>query len=357
MSEKYDCIDPCYIQRMRDSKDIKGLLKALSYEKDYKSWEVRAEAAEALKQLGDKSAVEPLIHALKDISAEVRRRAAEALGRLGDTRAVEPLVALLKEDEDWEVLMDEKGDIRPSVAEALDRLGWIPENDIDKVYYLLAKRRWDALAELGAVAVEPLIKNLYCGWDYWLQVDVATTLGKIGDARAVEPLAEIMNETNFETGLRCRAAEALGKIGDVRAVEPLRQALVDDKYFKFKVRACVALALERLGWKPVADVEKAYYLIAKGEWRKVIELGEVAVLPLIRALWNEDDESEEEQLRARGRAAQALAEIKDKRALEAIIKAVERGIHNDDYRALREGVKRVWGIDLNSYFEGLKRRG
>ena len=53
----------------------------------------RRAAAEALGQLGDKRAVEPLIAALQDDVENVRQAAAEALGQLGDERAVEPLIA------------------------------------------------------------------------------------------------------------------------------------------------------------------------------------------------------------------------------------------------------------------------
>jgi HEAT repeat protein len=51
---------------------------------------VRQAAAEALGQIGDTSAVEPLIAALRDASLGVRRAAADALGQIGDRRALEP---------------------------------------------------------------------------------------------------------------------------------------------------------------------------------------------------------------------------------------------------------------------------
>lgn len=46
----------------------------------------------------------------------------------------------------------------------------------------------------------------------------ATALGKIGDARAVEPL--IQNLKGRRRVALNETAEALGKIGDARAVEP-----------------------------------------------------------------------------------------------------------------------------------------
>ena len=56
---------------------------------------VRAGAAESLGKLGDKTAVQPLIAALKD-DKEVRSYAAESLGELGDKAAVQSLIPALK---------------------------------------------------------------------------------------------------------------------------------------------------------------------------------------------------------------------------------------------------------------------
>jgi hypothetical protein len=52
-------------------------------------------AAQALGQLGDARAVEPLLQALGDTDWNVRSAAAQALGQLGDARAVEPLAQVL----------------------------------------------------------------------------------------------------------------------------------------------------------------------------------------------------------------------------------------------------------------------
>ncbi len=78
-------------------------------------WYVRSNAAEALGEIGDARAVEPLIQALLgDESEGVRGEAAGALGHIGDARAVEPLIQALK-DEDWWV--------RKEAAWALGKIG------------------------------------------------------------------------------------------------------------------------------------------------------------------------------------------------------------------------------------------
>jgi HEAT repeat protein len=75
---------------------------------------VRAYAAEALGEIGDKQAVEPLQRRLQqDASSYVRGTAAEALGRLKDPRAVEPLI---------NALSDEAHYVRENAVNALDEI-------------------------------------------------------------------------------------------------------------------------------------------------------------------------------------------------------------------------------------------
>jgi len=72
---------------------VEPLLKALKDKNRY----IRGYAAWALGRIKDKRAVEPLIKALKDRSECVRRNAAYALGEIKDKRAVEPLIEALKD--------------------------------------------------------------------------------------------------------------------------------------------------------------------------------------------------------------------------------------------------------------------
>ncbi|MCD6215119.1 MAG: HEAT repeat domain-containing protein, partial [Candidatus Desulfofervidus sp.] len=159
------------VERLREKKDVKGLIKALRHE------DVRKEAAEALVNIGE-PAVEPLIQALKDEYSDVREEAARALGRIGDKRAVEPLINALK---------DEDSDVRMEAAEALDQMGWKPGYVTEKAYYLVAKKEWDEAVKLGEPAVEPLINALKDEASS-VRWGAAGALGEIGDERAVEPL-------------------------------------------------------------------------------------------------------------------------------------------------------------------------
>lgn len=83
---------PVNVKELETKGDVKGLVKALRYTKDHK---VRMATAEALGQIGDAWAVEPLILALKDKDKIVRKKVAEALERIG-TPAIELLIAALE---------------------------------------------------------------------------------------------------------------------------------------------------------------------------------------------------------------------------------------------------------------------
>jgi HEAT repeat protein len=74
---------------------------------------VREQAARSLGLLGDPAALEPLIAALGDRGAHVREEAAGALGQLGDPRAHEHLKGALR---------DKHVAVRRAAAAALNRL-------------------------------------------------------------------------------------------------------------------------------------------------------------------------------------------------------------------------------------------
>ena len=281
---------PPNIAKLEARKDIDALVKALGYQKD---WHIRSAAATALGQIGDIRAVEPLIAVLQQDEATIAREsAAAALGQIGDARAVEPLIAMFKVPamtntaaaalgqigdaravEPLTAALTEKLGFR-SIADALDGLGWTPDNGPTGAAYWVAKDEWDRCVEIGAPAVEVLIAVLKEGGPL-SGGPAAEALGKIGDARAVEPLIAALREprgrgagddfewlrTSGYGGLatamrdapvimRARAAEALGKIGDARAVEPLTAA---SRSGEDAVRQAAAEALSKISGPRAAD--------------------------------------------------------------------------------------------------------
>lgn len=183
-----------------DPRALEPLLGLLRSDNDLMRWG----AAEALGKLGDARAVEPLLRRLGDEHPGVRGAAAEALGNLGDARALAPLLGCLR---------DRSGHARQEAADALVELNWSPANDGQRAHYLLAKECWNALVSLGEPAVQPLIGSLNAN----------------------------------EKDVRQEAAEALGKLGDARAIEPLTRCLKDEAVW---VRHAARLALDELRKRP-----------------------------------------------------------------------------------------------------------
>ena len=266
-------LGPPNIEKLKARGDVGGLVKALGYnERPEIGWRVREDAAEALVEIGP-PAVEGLILGLGDIYAD--DRAAAALGKIGDPRAVAPLVTALQNEY-----------LRRDAGEALARLGAPaiepliaalrdPDADVRKV----ATR---ALVEIGGPSFDPLFVALRedrCA-------DAAVALGEIGDRRAVEPLIMALGAGN--EAMSAAAAMALGKLKDALAVEPLIRALSDRAG---DVRANAAKALGEIGDRR-------------------------AVEPLIAALHDQDRD-------VRFGAVWALGEIGDARAVEPLIGALE----------------------------------
>jgi len=109
----------------------------------------------------------------------------------------------------------------------------------------------------------------------------------------------------------------LGMIGDVRAVEPLIKALGDKSHTgdtTLMVRTFAAKALDKLGWVPETDGQRAAYLIAVEDWESLVKCGEPAVVPLIKALGDLKHRTKFDS------AVKALGKIGDKRAVEPLIK-------------------------------------
>lgn len=164
--------------RFKDRRALPILLVALDKMKDpfY-----RSKVVNAMSDLGDKEAAEPLCQILVDDKEipGIRMAAARALGKLGDARAVEPLLQILRDER---TSKEVKRDVTSALGAFKDRR-----------------------------AVEPLINILKDeDEDIWLRVAAASSLGDIGDERAIQSLKDAMEEP---TGYLRHAVEiALRKI-------------------------------------------------------------------------------------------------------------------------------------------------
>lgn len=99
--------------------------------------------------------------------------------------------------------------------------------------------------------IEGAIRLLRSG-DVQMRQFVAYLLGQVGDARAIEPLIEALEDEN--AGVQGAAANALGKLGDQRAVDSLRPLLAHENR---QLVVWVAYALTRLGYDHFHILEDA----------------------------------------------------------------------------------------------------
>lgn len=240
--------------------------------------DVRRSAAQALGFLEDPQAVPALIKALEDNDRYVRKSAAEALGRLGDARAVPALIEALK-DSNW--------DVQESVTEALEQLG--DARAVPVLIQALKGSAWDVRRYVAEIlkrlndprTVHPLVKALKNS-----KMNVAHALGQLGDARAVPPLIKMLQDSDQD--VQGSAVKALGMLGKA-AIQPLIEALQANDWYMQRS------AVEALG-----------------------QLGEAAVPALIEMLQGSDRNLQTI-------AAEALGQLGDMRAIPPLIEALKEG--------------------------------
>lgn len=268
--------------------------------KDLEETDLRVLAAEALGEIGDKTATEPLMHALKESRFNLRATAAKALGRIGDTRAVSSLAHALNDVEET---------VRSEAAKALGRM-------MDKN------------------AVGPLIKAMNDSDN--VSAAAAEALGMIGDKRAVPALIRALN--NRDEYVRSAAAESLGLLEDEGSTDALISALKDENEF---VRGTAAKALGQIGGgKVVAPLLSAfgdgheYPRASVAEAMGMLEDPRF-VLHLVPALKDVNDY-------VRYSAATALGRFGDVRAVEPLIEAAgDRGGNWDAHRAAARSLSKI----------------
>ncbi len=265
-------------------------------------------------------AVEPLIMVLNSLKRNKLYNAVEVLGKIGDVRAIEPLINVLKDD---------YIEVQKVVADALDRLNWSPDKSSAGVTYWNLKNEYDKCIEIGQPAVEPLIEILRhkAIWEDLNGITFSSFCRIYKNVRNYNECERIYDAQVSK--LRQHAAVVLGKIGDTSAIQPLIKALKDDF---IEVQKTAADALERLNWTPEKEDLAVSFWIAKNEYDKCIEIGELAVEPLIKILetteWGSrgkfDDSIKIAELRQH--AAEVLGKIGDTSAIQPLIKALK-----DDY--------------------------
>ena len=217
---------PALIQMFRDWEqlDHEHFSECPPYERTMPS----KVAVGALVSIGV-SALEPLITALKSKESKIRWLSVDALGQIGDPRAIEPLISTLG-DQDWNVDREV-----PTALDAIDP-NWrsseaakrmVPQfiNLLDDMNHLIKGGAAFALGVIRDTRAVPKLIEVLRDEEGYVSTNAAEALGKIGDPKAVEALLTLL--ATASGGLKAEAAKALGAIGDSRALEPLINALGD----------------------------------------------------------------------------------------------------------------------------------
>jgi len=206
------------------------------------------EELEQLVEDNHPSLRDDLLEALNDPDREVRIAASVYLAELfHDTRSLpglyEGLVSRMRgtrlaaANAVWEIgdanpaaliraLNFERGTVRQAIGEALELVGWIPDDPESEIAYRIATWNWQALVSLGEIAVPGLVSVL-SDPDGNVRRGACWTLGQIADPRCVPFLiATLTDEGGGLLGIGERvcdaAAEALLRIGTLEALEAVR---------------------------------------------------------------------------------------------------------------------------------------
>ncbi len=264
--------------------------------------DVRVYGVGKLGESGQLDAVPHLIQALKDEKVRVRLAAIDALGMLKDRQATEVLIPFLQ---------DKRA--------------------------VLALAAVDALSQIGdSTAVDALIAVVQAEVSV-LRLAAIDALGQIGDSAAVDVLClQMQGET---TQVRWVSAVALGRIGSPRAIGPLANLLGDEE-----MRQTVLFALDQIdkNWRARPEVEMAVERFRRGLMQDDV-LGDKQAIVRFRALvglnavvpgWREKNWGEELVMHwhrwviegnddERKVAARFLGDLKDQRAVQALLVAIE----------------------------------
>lgn len=132
-----------------------------------------------------------------------------------------------------------------NVLKSLARIG--PPEALDDVLPMAGKRNKKAIRVVGKIgdpeALDTLLDFIDGDGDRSLQLETLRAVGAIGSEEATQTVANRLAAD--EADIRSAAARTLGRIGDTRAIEPLADVLADDPVDS--VRASAAWALVQIG--------------------------------------------------------------------------------------------------------------
>jgi len=293
--------------KIKDPSVIDVLINAISDKEE----EVRIEVVQALGEIGDERAVKSLIDTMDDESLVVREKAAKALGKLGKREAEEALISALGSNTDLSILcsvieaLGQIGDtravdpliislthkeskVREYAAAALGKL-----RDSRAVESLIAalsdeqeRVRWyaaDSLGKIGdPICVESLIK-LLSDTSARVRESAVTALGQIGNQQAIESLIKVLQDVDKRVAEQ--AAESLVniKIMHFDTMDTVATTFYTNKDYK-RAEAILERQITEYSRQPELQekilqtkIKLAKTLIALKDWQKALGLHEEIV--------------------------------------------------------------------------------
>ena len=242
---------PPNVERLKQDKNVAGLIKALAYQKDAK---IRAAAANAIGRISDKRVIVPLaVTATTDTADHVRESAGEALSEVCHNYEMSELLPDLASlddiafpsQEQVEIVLDggESGEL------ALTLLSMVRDSDV-----------------FGSIS------NIY--------------------HNCLHIITFRLRESDIDTIDAARRKTESGKciLEKIAQLSPnvTAQGLTHHSY---DVRRLVLETLEDLNWQPEKGEADPRYLVYVGKWEECVEIGESAVQPLIDVLCVEGQET------------------------------------------------------------------
>ncbi|RMH63076.1 MAG: hypothetical protein D6677_08250 [Calditrichaeota bacterium] len=303
------------IARLKEKKNIKGLIKALHHN----SINIQVEAARALGALYARDALDDLITATTDWNDRVQIAAIEAIGKIGHAKGIKPLLFALK---------DRNERVKEAAIRALTEIG---DDAIEPLIDFLRngdeslrQSATDALVELGKPAFKA-ITRIISDHNAENRPLLAGVLQGNGSREAIDLLLELLNDPEFD--MRQAAINALYRLG-AKAIPQILEtaqspdcdlmsllnlmAQIGDKrcmafYFEnlddgdWRIRQLAAKGLDKIGWRPGQDVRGVWYRIARQEWNYVVAMGSVAIEPLSIVLEDKNERIRKAALAAMGK--------------------------------------------------------
>jgi hypothetical protein len=264
------------IQKLKSKHDVGRLIKALKYTRNIS---IQDAAIEALGEIGDPQATQPLIDLLQT-GHESTRKVIRALGRIGHPGAVPALVESL-----------EAGNDRSSRDETIQALLCIGDDRASRP--VLRQLQDDKHSGVQNVAAE-LIRDRKgppdMGWAsalYWISKSGWAECAALG-SRVIPVLEMVIRDSSASEYCRNQTARVLGGM-DSTGIGRLEDFLLDRAAH---VRQSAVSALNGLGWEPDTREEQAAYLACTGNTRAFGRIRRDVILPiLIRSMdWEYTDE-------------------------------------------------------------------